>query len=227
MLIKAQNPFMSKGDSKRSTPVQVLRNPFRARIAAWQQQLNQKMATLTRQGRETGSLRPLLSLMVIAFVYGVTYADAPGHGKAVATTYLLSTDNKPGRGILMGNLVALFHGLSGVILVLAVHFVLKKAITDSLQSVTRITQLISYTLIALFGALLLVKSLISYFQKAKAGESDTISHSKEQLRHPLSMAAAVGIIPCPGVVLVMLFCLSLNLTGLAYYWPSFSCLAWP
>ena len=30
----------------------------------------------------------------------------------------------------------------------------------------------------------------------------------------LTMALAVGVIPCPGVVLVMLFCLSLNAVGL-------------
>lgn len=212
--VKAQNPFMSKDNSRRASQVRGPRNPFLARIAAWQQQLNRKMAILTRQAREKRSPWSLLSLMLLALAYGVLHAAGPGHGKAVATTYLLSAEKRPSRGILLGNLVALFHGLSGVALVLGIHLVLKKAVTDSLQNVTRITQVISYSLIALLGAVLLVKNLLSYRQKVGAQSTGASGRPEVKLRHPLAMAAAVGIIPCPGVVLVMLFCLSLNLTGL-------------
>jgi len=172
------------------------------------------MTALTRQAKETGSLRPLLALIIMAFAYGVLHAAGPGHGKAVAVSYLLSRSKKPGRGIILGNLTALFHGLSGVGLVLIVHFALRKSITGSLESTARATQIISYSLIVLLGAVLLVKSLVSLRRHTGNKGSSNSGRSEEKLMHPMAVALAVGMIPCPGVVLVMLFCLSLNVMGL-------------
>ena len=210
----AQNPFISKDRPQNISPLPGPPPPFLAKIGAWQQQLNQKMAILTREARETGSLRPLLSLIIIAFLYGVLHAAGPGHGKAVATSYLISRGRKLGGGILLGNLIALFHGASGVVLVVAVYFVLQRGITGPLGSTTRITQLISYSLIALLGVGMLVRGLLSWRRPADSEVSNSAGDPEERKRNPLMMALAVGIIPCPGVALVMLFCLSLNAVGL-------------
>jgi nickel/cobalt exporter len=160
MPAKAQNPFISKEGTPQASAAPGVPHPFLERIGDWQQQLNQKMAALTREARERGSIRPLLGLIAIAFMYGVLHAAGPGHGKAVATSYLLSRGRKLSGGILLGNSIAFFHGLSGVVLVLAVHFVLKRGVSGSLESVTRTTQLISYSLIVLLGAVLLIISLL-------------------------------------------------------------------
>jgi len=180
----------------------------------WQQRLNEKMTGLTRQVRETGSLRPLVSLMVIAFVYGVLHAAGPGHGKAVATSYLISRGRKLERGIFLGIIIALFHGLSGVILVLAVHFVFKRGIGGSLETVTHTTQLISYGLITLLGVVMLIKSLVFWHQRKTFSENDNTGDLDDKRKGSLIMALAVGMVPCPGVVLVMLFCLSIHLIHL-------------
>jgi nickel/cobalt exporter len=211
---KGQNPFITKKGAPEASAVPGVPHPFLDRIGDWQQQLNQKMAALTREARERGNMRPLLSLIVIAFIYGVLHAAGPGHGKAVATSYLLSRGRKLGGGVLLGNLIAFFHGLSGVVLVLAVHFVLKRGVSGSLESVTRTTQLISYSLIVLLGAVLLIKSLFSWRSQPGNGGSNPGQASKEKRMTPLAMALAVGLVPCPGVVLVMLFCFSLNAVGL-------------
>jgi nickel/cobalt exporter len=212
--VRAQNPFISKDSPRQASPAPGPPPPFLDRIAAWQQQLNKKMAGLTREARESGSLRPLLSLIIIAFLYGVLHAAGPGHGKAVATSYLLSRGRKFSRAILLGNLIAAFHGLSGVVLVVAVFFVLKKGFTGSLESVTSITQLISYSLIVLLGLGLLTKSLLSWRRQPGSHGSNPPASSEDNMRNPLAIAMALGMIPCPGVVLVMLFCLSLNTIGL-------------
>jgi ABC-type nickel/cobalt efflux system permease component RcnA len=210
----AQNPFIAKESPPKASAVPGLPHPFLDRIGDWQQQLNQKIAALIREARERRSIQPLLSLIAIAFIYGVLHAAGPGHGKAVATSYLLSRGRKLSGGILLGNSIAFFHGVSGVVLVLAVHFVLKSGISGSLESVTRTTQLISYGLIVLLGAVLLTKSLFSWRSKP-GNEGSYQTHASEEKRMaPLAMALAVGLVPCPGVVLVMLFCLSLNAVGL-------------
>ena len=210
----AQNPFISKDSPQNISPVPGPPSLFLAKIGAWQQQLNQRMAILTRQVRETGSLRPLLSLILIAFLYGVIHAAGPGHGKAVATSYLISRGRKLGGGILLGNLIALFHGASGVVLVVAVYFVLQRGVTGPLENTTRTTQLISYSLFALVGVGMLVRGLLSWRRPADSDGSNSAGEPGERKRNPLMMALAVGMIPCPGVALVMLFCLSLNAVAL-------------
>ncbi|MBN1848525.1 MAG: hypothetical protein JW932_08060 [Deltaproteobacteria bacterium] len=205
---------MAKDQPKQISTTKMFRFSFLDKIAHWQQQLNQEMARLVREARETGSLRPLFILIILAFIYGVLHSAGPGHGKVVTTSYLLTTGKKIRQGILLGNLVAFFHGLSGVVLVMTVHFILNKAIMSSLQSVTRVTQIISYSLIMLVGALLLFKNILSLRQRPN--DNDTLGRPfpSTPLKHPLTIAAAVGMIPCPGIILVMLFCVSLNQIGL-------------
>lgn len=211
---KAQNPFTSKDDPQQVSSAPPLPHPFLERIALWQQELNRKMAALTREAKESGSLRPLLVLIIIAFAYGVLHAAGPGHGKAVAVSYLVSRGKNLSLGILLGNLTALFHALSGVGLVLVLHFVLQKGVSGSLGSVTHTTQLISYGLIVLLGAVLLIRSMVSWRRQTSNKRSSNIEGSKDRLAHPLWPAIAAGMIPCPGVVLVMLFCMSLDTLGL-------------
>lgn len=208
--VRAQNPFLSKERPQQVSQAPGLPNPFLARIVSWQQQLHHKMAVLTRQAKETGSIRAFLSLILIAFAYGALHAAGPGHGKALATSYLISHGYKMGSGILIGNLIALFHGLSGVSLVLALHFVLQKGISGPMESVTRTTQLVSYSLIALLGAGLLVRSLILWRRRINDNKAEQKGGSEKRRPYPLAMALAVGMVPCPGVVLVLLFCLSLD-----------------
>jgi nickel/cobalt transporter (NicO) family protein len=211
---EAQNPFISQESDQKAPATPSIWHLFLDKIGDWQQKLNQKMAELTREARERESLQPLLTLMVIAFLYGVLHAAGPGHGKAVATFYLLSGGRKLVRGIFLGASIASLHGLSGIVLVLAVYFVLKRGIIGSLDAVTRTTELISYSLIAVLGAVLLIKSLISWYAQHGSDGSNRRAGLEKKAQNPLAMGLAVGMIPCPGVVLVMLFCLSMNMLGL-------------
>jgi len=164
---ESQNPFISKApeqeayQDRKAAP----RYPFLDKISEWQHGLNEKMALLIRKAKESGSLQPLLTLIGLAFAYGLLHAAGPGHGKAVAASYLLSHKSKPSRGILLGNMAAFFHGMSGVLLVLIVHAVLMKGVTGSLEHVTQTTQLFSYALIAVLGAFLLAKNILLLWHK--------------------------------------------------------------
>lgn len=209
-----QNPFTPKNrppEVSRSAP---LPNTLLAQIAHWQHQLNRKMTALAREARATQSIRPFLSLFIIAFAYGIMHAAGPGHGKAVAAIYIISSNRNPGSGIIFGNLIALFHGLSGILLVLIVNFILQQRITGTLAKVGVVTQRISYALIALLGTYLLIKNVYLWIRRTVKDRRFHKDDAAGNFKGPVSAALAVGMVPCPGVVLVMLFAMSLNMIGI-------------
>ena len=212
----AQNPFTAKPESKahHMTTHPAAKNPFLSMIALWQHRLNQKMANLMREAKATNSLKPLTFLLVVAFAYGAIHAAGPGHGKVFAISYILSQRPRLLRGIVFGNFIALFHGLSGILFVLIIRIILEKSITGTLEDVTRITQIISFSLIACLGLGILIKSIYKWIKSAKNSRPSFDKSNKRYLNSPLLSALAVGMIPCPGVVMVMLFALSMNLVGL-------------
>jgi nickel/cobalt exporter len=208
--VNAQSPFIAKDAKQRVSTSPILPYPLLSKITDLQERLNKKVAILTRQAKKTRSLRPLISLILVVMLYGILHAAGPGHGKAVTISYLISGGRKLGSGILLGNLTALFHGLSGVILVFIVHFVLRSTIVGPLQGVSRITQIISYSLITFIGVVMLARSLFSWRRKPINHDLYPFEHNMERKRSLLAMALCMGIIPCPGVTLIMLFCLSIN-----------------
>ena len=210
----AQNPFTSKSHPAKVSQKAVPPNPLLSKIAFWQFQLNQKMSALVRQAKETGNLKPFFLLLAIAFLYGILHAAGPGHGKAVAASYIISQKGKLGSSVLFGNTIALFHGFSGMLLVLVVHFILNTGVTGMLRDVTRTTQLISYSLITALGIMLLARNIYLWYRRVVNGRQCQKEDSQKKQMGGLAAAIVVGIIPCPGIVLVMLFCLSLDMIGL-------------
>ena len=212
----AQNPFTAKPKSEAHhvSTHPAARNPFLSMIALWQHRLNQKMAGLMRKVKATNSVKPLAFLLAIAFGYGVIHAAGPGHGKGFAISYILSQRPKLLRGMLFGNFIALFHGLSGIMFVLIIRVILQKSVTGTLEDVTRITQIISFSLITCLGLGILTKSIYKWIKSAKSSHITLNGSHKRHFSGPLLSALVVGMIPCPGVVMVMLFALSMELVGL-------------
>jgi ABC-type nickel/cobalt efflux system permease component RcnA len=69
-------------------------------------------------------------------------------------------------------------------------------------------QLASAMLICLVGAHLLIRSVVSAFRKNKNPETPSEAPGNRGL---FALALSVGVIPCPGVTLVMLFALNLGM----------------
>ena len=212
----AQNPFTAKPESNahHMTTHPAVKNSFLSMIALWQHRLNQKVADLVRESKKTNSVKPLAFLLAIAFAYGVIHAAGPGHGKGFAVSYILSQRPSLLRGVLFGSFIALFHGLSGIMFVLIIRIILQENISGTLEEVTRITQIISFSLITCLGLGILIKSIYNWIKSAKSSHTAFNKNHKRHLYGPLLSALVVGMIPCPGVVMVMLFALSMNLVGL-------------
>ena len=154
----AGNPFTSKPEQQHSTLRPQVQFAFFVKLVMWQQQLRQKMADLIRSVQTTKRMAPVFFLMACSFAYGVIHSAGPGHGKAIALSYILSC--KPGifQGLIFGNMVALTHGFSGILFILAVKFLFQTQVSGSLEVVTHITQIISFSLIILLGLTIFLKS---------------------------------------------------------------------
>jgi len=211
--VLAHNPFTSKPEKSHKVLTPPVKNKFFVKIVFWQHQLREKMSQLIREAKSEKRISPVFLLAAFAFLYGVIHSAGPGHGKVVALSYILSCKPSIKQSLAFGNLVAITHGFSGIFLVLTVKFILHASITQSLETMTYITQIISFSLIGLMGLMIFLKSMLNWFKKR-------VEDGQKQnwvFTNPFATAFAVGLIPCPGVVMVMLFAISLDLTGLGIF----------
>ena len=182
------------------------------RLILFQKIIREKMTALIRQAKTTGRTGPLLWVLAAAFAYGLVHSAGPGHGKALALSYIAAVRPTLPRALAFGNILAASHGLSGLLLVLGVKFILNVSISGSLVSVTRITQLTSYVLIIILGLFLFLRKLPVWKNQGNELAKGLLTSNRE-LTASVAPAVFIGMIPCPGVVLAVLFCLSMDMTG--------------
>ena len=210
----AHNPFISKPEKQHLAPKPPIKNPIFVKIIIWQHQLREKMSQLVFEAKSTKNLKPILLLFALAFIYGMVHSAGPGHGKFIAMSYLISCGRSYSKAILFGNFIAFFHGLSGVVFVLIARLLMQRTITGTLEETTHNIQLISFGMIFLLGLFLLIRSVITLKRTDSGSDHNSKSPQMRIAGNPIVMALAVGVVPCHGVVLVMLFCLSMEMIGL-------------
>jgi|GEM_PF-274109 len=218
----------AEAQARRSTPMvtyqRVQSSTWLNRIAIWQRDLKEKMTRMIDNARDEHSIYPIVWLLVLAFIYGIIHAAGPGHGKVITVSYLLTNKPRLSDCLLFGNLIALFHGLSGITLVLIAHFIttLKNARIDILS---RGIGIASYGFTILIGVWLLWRVIKNKgccepqtAAKISPRSRTTLLVTKNQTTRDICVLAfSVGIIPCPGTMLIMLFCMTAGVTALGVW----------
>ncbi|MBU3956258.1 hypothetical protein KJ633_07325 [bacterium] len=208
----ADNPFFAK-KSKLKTAITV-RYPAPVqwvikKIAPVQQRLTARLTVLTRQLKRRHNSRLLIKLCFFAFIYGVIHALGPGHGKTIIFSYFLSEQAEAKKGVLTGTIIAFMQSLSSIIIVSALYLFVRHAHMTSIENFSRVIKPVSYGLISLVGLFLMVKPLKVLLQKGRSGQNKNSEYSADR-GSMLSLAFAVGIIPCPGAVILLLFSMSMQ-----------------
>jgi ABC-type nickel/cobalt efflux system permease component RcnA len=159
----------------------------------------------------------------------VFHAAGPGHGKVVISGWLVATEQQLRRGVLVSFLSALIQALSAILLVTAIVFVVRTASTAA-RLTAEIMESTSYALIALLGVYLLATSLQTVVRGRHHSPRLACDHDEDHRGHShgpqaseldrdwsvskaFSIAFAVGIRPCTGAILVLIFAAA---TGI--YW---------
>jgi ABC-type nickel/cobalt efflux system permease component RcnA len=204
------NPLISKKESK--SPRESTRYPnFLQKILKpvyeIQRNLNRNVSKLAREIKEKKSKRSFFLIILATFIYGMIHAAGPGHGKTIIFSYFISRNAKIKKGILVGSFIGFMHALSALTIVLALHFIIKQSFLQTFEDIDKVIKIISYSLISLIGLFLLVKAIMEASQKK--GHKEFII-KKESEKNIIPFVIAVGIIPCPGAMIILLFSLSLG-----------------
>ena len=142
--VMAQNPF--GGPRPRAEP-QV------GGIVGWllskQSEFYREMSSTIRAAKSDGSA--VWTLLVISFAYGIFHAAGPGHGKAVISSYLVANQETARRGIVLSFASALMQSLVAVLMV-GICALLLNATASTMCGAERVIEIVSYALIAAFGA---------------------------------------------------------------------------
>ncbi|WP_162913014.1 hypothetical protein [Rhodospirillaceae bacterium SYSU D60014] len=175
---------------------------------------------ITRQMVEIKAGRSSLALVLgfaIAFLYGAAHAAGPGHGKAVVVSYFLSRDAGILKGLWMAGLIALCHVAAAIVIVLAAQFVLEGILSKPVNEM-RALKIVSYGAITAIGFWMFATTARRWFVPSADG-STTTGRSEEGTHHcGCGVAAdhryggvlsfAVGLIPCSGAVLILVYSLA-------------------
>jgi len=211
-------------------------NSLFAQISAWQSHFYRQLTGAVRAWQADGTAA--WGLLGLSFAYGIFHALGPGHGKAVIASYVLANRQTARNGALLALLAALLQALVAITLVAIMAWLLN-ATAPQMNRATRWLETASYVLITLLGVWLVwTKALRPWLSRRRSHhhghDMPEIGHahsghdhddcgcghvhvpSPEQVSGSLdwrkagSAIFAMGLRPCSGALIVLVFALSQN-----------------
>lgn len=192
-----------------------------SQITAWQSHFYRQLTGAVRAWREEGA-----GLLIgLSFVYGVLHALGPGHGKAVISAFVLANHQSARNGAVLALLSALLQAFVAIALVAVLAGVFNVT-AQVMNTGTRWLESASAALVvALGGWLVWTKTLRPWLRAVPSGhrhhEGCACGHvpplalmsGRLDWRRAWTAIAAVGLRPCSGALIVLVFALSQKLFG--------------
>lgn len=196
-------------------------------LIEFQRQVNAGVAIHMRALETGNSFAAFFLGLGVAFLYGMIHALGPGHGKFVIMSYFMGREVYVLRGLVMAIQMAVVHVIAAVVIVWVADILLKTSLGIGLADVPGI-RAGSFLIIAGIGIYMLYQAVRGY-----GGHTHTHNHAHDHGHHHHShnhhhhhghshdhphgashategglVALAVGMVPCPGAVLVMLYAIA-------------------
>ena len=212
---QAANPLLSGGgDPTSSASDGGSAGPWQQAMHAFiqlQRQVNRALTDSVADLKDGHSLSGILIGIGIAFLYGVFHAVGPGHGKAVVVSYFISRPATMRRCVAMGAQIAVFHVISAVTIVIALHWILQRSFSTPVDQL-QFLKVASYGTITAIGIGMLVGAFRRRSPTHAACTACAHGHDHGDHRHGRSagglLSLAVGVIPCSGAVIILVFALA-------------------
>lgn len=204
------------------------RTPPATGLFGWiieQQAVFYRQLSAAVRGIRAGHAGAFSTLVGLSFLYGVFHAAGPGHGKAVISSYIVATGETVRRGVMLAALSSLVQALTAIALVGFLAAILGVTARTMSQVVNWI-ELVAYGLIIAIGLRLVWQKGSAFIARLSAWRSarpvaglgcdDSCVHlpGAEQVarihswREALAIILSVGLRPCTGAVLVLVFAMS-------------------
>ncbi len=171
-------------------------------IVSWQYELNRYISTNIRSLNDDASLSTSLLILGVAFVYGLIHAAGPGHGKALVALYFTANKSDYKKAFKMGYMISIIHAISALLFTFGIFFILKTMFRKNFNELSDIAMLISAVMIMLVGLYLLYE--------AYRGRKNKEKRVKRSSKSEFGVAFSAGVVPCPGVMTIVLFCIVLG-----------------
>ncbi len=172
----------------------------------------------------------------LSFLYGIFHAAGPGHGKVVISSYVLANERQLRQGIALSALSALLQSLVAIGFVLVLAGVLRMTST-AMGDAAHWVGVLSYGLVVLLGLWLIARKVFGWghhhhdhghsghehhdHEHGHDHDHGHAHHEHEHMHHAvapadlkgnwrekLGVVLAVGLRPCSGALVVMVFALS-------------------
>jgi len=181
-----------------------LRNTFLNPIVSWQQEINFTITDYFDR-LDAGDSSMYLYILAVAFIYGLVHALGPGHGKMVIASYFLVKGAKAKEALKAGFLTSIIHTLSALSLTGILFLFFQSSITQYFKDINANMYKVSAVFIIFIALYLLYETI-----KDKDVNENEVHRNEIQNRSLLSVAVSIGIVPCPGVMTIVLFSMILG-----------------
>lgn len=184
-------------------------------ISQAQKTLREKI-TAAISSMKSGDWGAIWKFLAICLIYGMLHALGPGHGKSIVVGYFIARRGRWRQGVALGAGITIVHTLSAVLLLLILYAIFKATVFPAFETGRMGVEKASYILIMITGLLLVVLAIRDLLKRKKIeSEHSEIMPPTAKWREIIGVAAITGIVPCPAVALIVLFCLLNSMVALS------------
>ena len=178
------------------------------------QKVLREKITAAISAMKSGTWSAIWKFLAICLIYGMLHALGPGHGKSIVVGYFIARRGRWRQGVALGAGITVVHTLSAVLLLLILYAIFKATVFTAFETGRIGVEKASYALIMLTGILLIVIALRDIWKK-RTVETEEALPPVARWREIIGVAAITGIVPCPAVALIVLFCLLNSMVALS------------
>jgi len=177
-------------------------NQLLKQIIIYQYQLNSYISSTIRSLNDDNMYETSLLILGVAFLYGLIHAAGPGHGKALVALYFTSNKSHYRKAFKMGYMISITHAFSALIFTFGIFYILKTMFRRNFNELSNIAMQISAFMIICVGLYLIYEAYKNKYNKELKIEKTNKSE--------YAVAFSAGVVPCPGVMTIVLFCIMLK-----------------
>ena len=174
-------------------------------IVLWQYELNRLISTNIREINDENYLSIYGLIIGIAFLYGLIHAAGPGHGKALVALYFTKGKGDYKEAFKLGYLISVIHAISAIAITFTLYFIVKTMFRQNFHEFSSNAMMVSSIMIIGVGLYLIYGAIK---EKYKPCHDDDLSNKEGKSKY--AIAFGVGLVPCPGVMTIVLFCIMLK-----------------